>query len=96
MGCGAFGRCAVGVAAVTDARGISRAFDLEVLHAREEPEQLIGDGIAVEAAAIHREQKFVGCLQSREAAVLRLLFDHVTTRGRGREHDARQALQAWA
>ena len=38
----------------------------------------------------------MGRLERRQAALLRLLFDHVATAAGGREHDAREALEARA
>ncbi len=96
MGGFALAGLAVGLAAVARTRGIGGAADLISLHAVEEAEELGGHRVAVEAGALEGEEQFVGRLQRRKAALLRLLFDHVAAAAGGREHDAREALEARA
>ncbi len=85
---------AEGAAAVAGEGGVGGAFHLKRLHAREEVEQLRGERVGVEAGGREGEQEFVRGLERGEAAILGLLLDEETARGGGREHHAREVLQA--
>ena len=86
---------AEGAAAVAGEGGVGGAFHLKGLHPRKKIEELRGQRVGVEAGGRKGEQELVRGLERGEATVLGLLLDEEAAWGGGREHHARELLQAW-
>ena len=61
---------------VAGAQWVGGAAQLEILHALEEPEQLIGQGITIQPGLFEGDEQLVGGFEGGEATRVRLLFDH--------------------